>query len=402
MEGSDAVAGVDWASQVHAVCVLGGDGVAAERFEVAHDDKALRGMVRRLSSAGVTRVAIERGDGPVVAVLMDAGFAVFVVPSRQIKSLRGRYGSAGNKDDRLDAYVLADTLRTDGHRWRPLREDHPETKALRALCRARKDLVETRVQLLNQLRSNLELAFPGAVELFSRPDSPITLAFLRRFPTAAKAAWLSPTRLSRWLASVGYSGGITAEVLYTRLTQSAPGLRGAEAAARGQITLGLVAAIESLNAQVSVLEKAIQTGFEAHPDSKIFASLPRSGMVRAATLLAEIGDCRERFPTDDALASLAGASPSTRQSGKREQTVFRWSCNKKLRAAVMDFANGSRMGDPWAMAVYQRSDRPRMPTPPRHPRPGPRLDPSHLAVLAGPRPVRSRATRDAQTARSLT
>ena len=78
-------------------------------------------------------------------------------------------------------------------------------------------------------------------------------------------------------------------------------------------------------------------------------------MVRAATLLAEIGDCRERFPSDDALAALAGASPSTRQSGKREQTVFRWSCNKKLRAAVMDFANGSRMADPWAADIYRRA-----------------------------------------------
>ena len=48
---------------------------------------------------------------------------MFVVPSRQVKGLRSRYGSAGNKDDRFDAYVLADTLRTDGHRWRQLRED---------------------------------------------------------------------------------------------------------------------------------------------------------------------------------------------------------------------------------------------------------------------------------------
>jgi hypothetical protein len=58
----------------------------------------------------VSGVAIERGDGPVVEVLMDADLPVFVVPSRQVKGLRSRYGSAGNKDDRFDAYVLADTL----------------------------------------------------------------------------------------------------------------------------------------------------------------------------------------------------------------------------------------------------------------------------------------------------
>jgi hypothetical protein len=47
--------------------------------------------------------------------------------------------------------------------------------------------------------------------------------------------------------------------------------------------------------------------------------------------------------------------PVDRQSGKRSQAVFRWSCSKKLRSAVMDFANGSRMSDPWAAAIYVAS-----------------------------------------------
>jgi len=203
-------AGVDWASQTHVACVVGDDGGVIDRFDICHDGIGLKEMVRRLRAAGVQRVAIERGDGPVVEVLVDAALAVFVVPSRQIKSLRGRYGSAGNKDDRFDAYVLADSVRTDGHRWRALRADHDDTRALRALCRARKDLVATRVQLLNQLRSNLELAMLGAVGLFSKSDSKITLAFLRRFPTAEKMAWLSVKRFGSWLAPVGYSGGISA------------------------------------------------------------------------------------------------------------------------------------------------------------------------------------------------
>ena len=355
MQSGGPTAGVDWASETHVACVVGGGGEVVDRFDISHDVQGLMEMVRRFRAAGVERVAIERGDGPVVEVLLDAALAVFVVPSRQIKSLRGRYGSAGNKDDRFDAYVLADTLRTDGHRWRALREDYDDTRALRALCRARKDLVETRVRLLNQLRSNLELALPGAVGLFSKPDSKITFAFLRRFSTAEKVAWLSPKRLAGWLGTVGYTGGVPAEVLFRRLTRAAPGLLGAEGAARGRITVGLVSLIEALNEEIVEIEQQIAQLFNAHPDQHIFAGLPRSGMVRAATLLAEIGDCRERFPSDDALAALAGASPSTRQSGKRNQTVFRWACNKKLRSALMDFANGSRMADPWAADIYQRA-----------------------------------------------
>ena len=402
MQKSSVVAGIDWAAELHSVCILDNDGKVIERFDVTHDNRALRVMVTRFRKAGVNKIAIERGDGPVVQVLIDAGLAVFVVPSRQIKALRTRYGSAGNKDDRLDAYVLADTLRTDGHRWRPLREDHPETKSLRAMCRARKDLVEIRVQVMNQLRSNLELAFPGALGLFSRLDSPITLAFLRRFPTAAQGAWLSPARLERWLKSVGYTGGMAAQTLSGRLDSAAPGLFGAEAEARGQITTSLVTTIETLTAEITRIEAQIRTLFDAHPDQEIFASLPRYGMVRAATLLAEIGDCRERFPTDDTLAALAGASPSTRQSGKHEQTVFRWSCNKKLRRAVMDFANGSRLGDTWAMQVYQRAHRPRVSTSSRHSDTRTRLDPHHLALLARRNPFQPAAAHQPKTPSCLT
>jgi transposase len=140
-------------------------------------------------------------------------------------------------------------------------------------------------------------------------------------------------------------------VLHGRLAAAARGLAGPEGEARGQITLAFVTLLGALNAQIAVLDAEIARAFAAHPDRHIFASLPRSGTIRAATLLAEIGDCRQRFPTDDALAALAGACPSTRQSGKRSQAVFRWSCSKKLRAAVMDFANGSRMSDPWAAAI---------------------------------------------------
>jgi hypothetical protein len=217
----------------------GRDGAVASRFSFTHDGAAIGAMAGRLRAARVAGVAIERGDGPVVEELLGAGLAVFVVPSRQIKGLRSRYGSAGYKDDRFDAYVLADTLRTDGHRWKPLRP----TPGRPGRCGPRAGPARTwpgpRVQVLGQLRANLELAFPGAIGLFTKPYSAISLAFLQRFPTAAKAAWLSPRRLASWLRSVGYTGGVSAGTLHDRLAAAAPGLAGAEGEARGQITLAL-------------------------------------------------------------------------------------------------------------------------------------------------------------------
>jgi hypothetical protein len=203
MDSGTTYAGVDWASRAHAVCVVDGHGTALERFEVEHSEPGLRALGRRLTRTGVSGVAIERPDGPVIEALVAAGLTVFVIASRNVKALRTRYGTAGNKDDRADAYLLADVLRTDGQRLRPLQPDSPETVTLRATVRARKDLVQTRVRLMQQLRAHLELVYPGAVGLFWELDSPIALRFLLRFPSAARAAWLSPKRMAAWLRGEG-------------------------------------------------------------------------------------------------------------------------------------------------------------------------------------------------------
>ena len=214
--------GVDWATDAHAVAVVDQTGAVADEFEVDNSGPGLEELCRRLVTHRVARVAIERPDGPVVEALLGAGFEVVVVPSRSVKALRERYGLAGNKSDRRDAYVLADCLRTDGHRWRSLESDSPATVTLRSTVRARRDLVETRVALANQLRAHFRVASPGAVGLFRDIDSPISLRFLERFPSATKVAWLSEKRLGVWLKANGYSGRKSPVDLYRRLRE-APG-----------------------------------------------------------------------------------------------------------------------------------------------------------------------------------
>jgi transposase len=248
--------------------------------------------------------------------------------------------------------VLADTLRTDRARLRPLTPDSSATTALRSACRARKDLVGHRVALANQLRAHLQQVFPGALGLFADLDSLISLRFLSRFDCQDRADWLSPARLSAWLRRVGYTGGSAPEVLYARLAAAPRGVTGKYGATTAQITCALASALSALVEQIKVLTEQISEQLDAHTDAHIFTSLPRSGRVRAARLLAEIGDCRTRFPTPEALFCLAGAAPSTRQSGKVKVVSFRWAVDKQLRDAVCDFAGDSRMANPWAAKLY--------------------------------------------------
>ncbi len=340
---------IDWARDDHAVAVVDARGREARRCVIEHSASGLRALLGMLGKRRVCEVAIERPDGPVAGALLEAGITVVVISPNQVKNLRGRYGSAGNRDDRLDVFVLAETLRTDRARLRPLIPDQPATVALRRACRARKDLVSHRVGVASQLREHLKRVFPGAVGLFAELDSAISLAFLARID---RAGWLSPRRMTTWLASVGYCGRVDPAVLHARLAAAPRGATGEHGAAEAHVTRALLAVLVTLNEQIKALSSQISEQLALHADQHVLTSLPRSGRVRAARLLAEIGDCRARFPTPESLACLAGVAPSTRQSGKIRAVGFRWSCDKQLRDAVTDFAGDSRRASPWAAKLY--------------------------------------------------
>ncbi len=328
-------------------------GREVRRATIEHNAAGLRELLELLSRAGAREVAIERPDGPVVDTLLEAGITVVVISPNQLKNLRGRYGSAGNKDDRFDAFVLADTLRTDRSRLRPLLPDTPATATLRRTCRPRKDLVAHRVALANQLRAHLRVVFPGVVGLFADLDSPISLAFLTFLPRFDCQDARTGCRSSAWPA--GWPPLATAAVLHDRLTGAPRGATGDEGAANAHITRAMVAALTSVATQIKTLDAQIAEQLSLHADAHIFTSLPRSGTVRAARLLAEIGDCRARFPTPESLACLAGVAPSTRQSGKVKHVGFRWAADKQLRDAVCDFAGDSRRANLWAADRYNRA-----------------------------------------------
>lgn len=221
--------------------------------------------------------------------------------------------------------------------------------------RARRDLVAHRVAVANQLRAHLQICFPGAVGLFADIDSDISLRFLERFTTQDRAAWLSVTRWAAWLSSVGYSGRTPPDTFHARLRDAPAATTGPAGNTAATVTAAFVAVLRTITTQIEALAAQIAEQLQLHPDAPILTSLPRSGCVRAARLLAEIGNTRSRFSTADSLACLGGVAPSTRQSGKVEVAGFRWGADKQLRDALCDFAGDSRHANPWAADLYHRA-----------------------------------------------
>lgn len=354
----ETIAGIDWASEEHRLCLVDEDGKRLLDRRVVHSEEGIAGLCRLLREHSVARVALERPDGVLVERLLEAGILVVAIHPNQVKAARERYQVARGKSDRFDAYVLAELCRTDMHRLRAIEPDSDQTKALRILVRSREDLVQTRVSLANQLRAQLERSWPGAARLFADIDSPIALAFLERYPSPTDARNLAEKRLAGFLARNRYSGRRQPSELLQRLRSAPRGSTGElETEAARTAVLALVAALQPLVAQIRLLTSEIAGALQTHPDGPIYRSLfiDSKTVVTAATLLAEIGDSRNRYPTSDALATDAGMSPVAIESGKRKNACFRRACDKRLRNALATLADTSRHQNPWAHDIYQRA-----------------------------------------------
>jgi transposase len=356
--GDGRFAGIDWASEEHAACVVDERGRIVEGRRYRHSEPGIRALCARLLRLGVTLVALERPDGLLIERLLDAGLAVIAVHPNQVKAMRPRYSVAGGKSDSFDSFVLAQLARTDSHRFRVLVPDSDRTKALRAMTRAREGLVRTRMGLANQLRDQLACFWPGASKVFWSVDSQIALAFLRRYPTPLDARGLGEQRLAAFLKRHGYPGRKPARELLERLRNGAQGRgRELEMQARRQIVLALVSALEPIVARISELTIQIRHALDQHPDGPTFRSLfiaPDSWLC-AATMLSEMGDCRDRYPSYRTLAADGGQAPVAVESGKAKRAQFRWACDHRLRAAFDTLADSSRRHNPWAADIYDRA-----------------------------------------------
>lgn len=349
-------AGIDWGGSFHQVAIVDGRGRQLESFGVAHDVAGLAELGERLAAyGGDLPIAVERAEGLLVEHLQALGLQIYPVSPRIAARIRERYRVAPVKDDAFDAFTLADALRHEQPRWRALAAPSPLLAELRALTRDRERIVAEHVRVQNQLHALLESYHPAAARLFSRLDCKVALSFVHDYPTPARAAQVGERRMARFLARNGYTGrvapAVLAERLHANLLAAAPGtVAGKSFAACHHADL-----LEQLTRTREVYDERIAHLLDEHPDGELFRSFPGVGSVLAATLLAEIGEDRGRFPEAAMLLAEAGLAPVTRQSGKTRRVRFRRAASHRLRQAFTWWAFNSLTESPWARTVYEEN-----------------------------------------------
>ena len=335
----DFYVGIDWAAVLHAVCVMDAAGKIVTEFTIEHTAEGFAALLVRLGRLAddpmLVTVALERPDGRLVDALLEAGYPLVPVSPNAIKTWRDGEVLSGAKSDAGDAAVIAEYLRLRSHRLRPATPFSAQTKALTAL---------------------LDAHWPGAGKVFADIESPIALEFLTRYPTAKHAAGLGEKRMHAFCVKHGYSGRRPAAELLARLRSAPAGTTDPDLVeAIRDTVLAMVAVLRTLGEVRKTLDRSVTAHLGEHPDAAIFTSLPRSGQINAAQVLAEWGDSREAYDSPDAVAALAGLTPVTKASGKYRAVHFRWACNKRFRKAITTFADNSRHASPWAAHVYQQA-----------------------------------------------
>jgi transposase len=353
----DLFVGIDWGTQTHAVCVLdGARKVIAER-RVEHLGDAvieLAGWLAKLSGSDASRVAvaIEVPRGPLVEALVERGLDVYAINPKQLDRFRDRHTVAGAKDDRKDAFVLADSLRTDMECFRRVATDEPLVIRIRELSRVQADLEADFRRQANRLREQVLRAWPQLLGLCQGADEPWFWAavelMVQRKPTrpAAIRALLAQHRIRRIAA---------ADLVAAMRATPLPSAAGTVDAVISHIQLllpqlrVLQQQIRRCDTQISeLLDEFVQGHNSEHRDVPVLRSLPGVGNKVAVTMLAEAAQPLAKRDYQ-MLRTLGGCAPVTRasgtRSGKRAPVLMRQACNARLREALFHWARTSVQHD---------------------------------------------------------
>jgi transposase len=338
--------GIDWGSQTHQVCVIDANRSILLEAAFAHSGTGLAELVDEILRAANNEparlaVAIEQPRGAVVETLLEKQISVFSINPKQLDRFRDRHSVSGAKDDRRDAYVLADSLRTDQPAFRQARLGDPLLVQLREFSRMQEELKAERIALGNRLREQLHRYFPQVLAIGSVYDARWLWELLELAPTPELAKKLSISKL-RALLKTHRIRALTAEHVKEQLTARAlyvaPGVT--EATSR-RVTL-LIQRLRLAHDQKLQIERDIETtldelceaGADKPPsDARLLRSMPGLGTLVCATLLAEAWEPIQARDYSR-LRILCGVAPVTKRSGKQYSVGMRSGCSGRLRTAI--------------------------------------------------------------------
>lgn len=354
-----ACVGWDWGFQSHAIALraCGSQEVLNESLPATPEaiHRWLDAAEQRFGGRTVA-VALEGTKGPAFTQLLQRPWIrIYGVHPTTSTCMRNAFCPSGAKDDMPDARVLLELVECNREKLRQVVPLDAATARVEQLVELRRDFVDRRTQVSNQLDGLLKKYFPQALELTgAHLYSDLALDFLTRWPCLEDLKVSRPATLKRFYhqhnvrsqESVEQRLKLVAEAKFVTVDQQRTGIWKMELAC-------LVSQIEVLMEHLGRVEKEIVAAVKEHPDADLFTELPGAGPVFGPRLLAAFGTDRGRYESAESLQKMAGVAPVMERSGKSKRVRWRWQASRFLRQTFVEWARCTVSASAWAGAYYE-------------------------------------------------
>jgi transposase len=352
--------GLDWGHRTHAFALQEAAG-RTEEGSVEHTPEALHAWLGQLAArygGRPVRLALEGKGGAALPALLEYPW-LQIYPVNPVTSARYRkaFTPSGASDDLPDARVLLELVRDHAAKLRPLETQDEYTRQLDALVQARRDAVDRRTQVLNQLTSLLKSYYPQALQLLEDLNTELAVAFLSRWPDllSLKNARPATVRNFYYAHNVRRPERVQQRldlIPKAKLLSSDPMML--DVAVR-QLRL-LLDQFKALRKHIALFDQEIRRVFAEHPEAPLFRDLPGAGAQMAPRLCAAFGTLRDLYPEPAALQKYAGVAPVREKSGRQLWTHWRWLAPGFLRQTFVEWAGQTVGYSAWAGEYYRQME----------------------------------------------
>jgi transposase len=355
-----ATIGLDWADQKHDLWLQPADGSKSEHLQLPQTPEALHEWVVKLRERFGNRpvaIGIETSRGAVISALLAYDFIVFFpVNPKALKDYRAAFSVSGAKDDRTDARLLEEFIRLHHQKLKALEPDTVLTRTLAGLVENRRNLVDHRTCLVNQLHSCLKTYYPLVETLLDgHLNKPMAADFLLRWPDLATLKKTDTPTLRSFFYKHNSRGAAKMEERLQAVQKAQALTTDSAIIIPARCLVGAFAGmLKVLHREVAHLDKEIEKAMDQHPDAAIFRSLPGAGPALAPRLLIAFGTNRDRFGSATEVAQFYGLAPVIIQSGNSKTVHMRHRCPQFGRQTFHENAGCALKKEAWARCYYDQ------------------------------------------------
>jgi transposase len=356
-----AFVGIDWADEKHDIALRAAEPeTKVERAKIANQPEALSDWVlalRERFTQGKILICLEQSRGALIHFLMGYDcFELYPINPSQLDNYRKAFRPSGAKDDPTDGELLCKYVTLHHQELRPWRPSDEQTRKLALLCQKRRQAIDARSTLSNQLKSELKQYYPLALAVLDNDLTTVLAAdFLLKWPNFVALKKASAQKLRSFFYGHQCRSEQKIEARIQRIKSAQPLTRDSAIIEAGSLTTQMLARqLQALAPFIRQYDEQIAQLFSQHPDRVLFDNLPGAGDALAPRLLSAFGSDRDRFDNVLEALSFFGIAPVLERSGKTTFVHFRWACPKFLRQTFHEFARCSVFFCDWAAAFYDQ------------------------------------------------